>query len=57
MTRAAKLSQGPILLIDHSDNCASGGTQDTMAVVAEVMRAGYVWKGRVLRPAMVRTRG
>lgn len=26
-------------------------------VVAEVMRAGYVWKGRVLRPAMVRTRG
>ncbi len=26
-------------------------------VVAEVMRAGYLWKGRVLRPAMVRTRG
>ena len=26
-------------------------------VVAEVMRAGYAWKGRVLRPAMVRTRG
>lgn len=26
-------------------------------VVVEVMRAGYVWKGRVLRPAMVRTRG
>ena len=26
-------------------------------VVAEVMRAGYTWKGRVLRPAMVRTRG
>ncbi len=26
-------------------------------VVAEVMRAGYVWKGRVLRPAMVKTRG
>jgi molecular chaperone GrpE len=26
-------------------------------VVAEVMRAGYSWKGRVLRPAMVRTRG
>ena len=30
---------------------------DDGPVVAEVMRAGYVWKGRVLRPAMVRTRG
>lgn len=26
-------------------------------VVAEVMRAGYRWKGRVIRPAMVRVRG
>ena len=26
-------------------------------VVAEVMRAGYVWNGRVLRPAMVRVKG
>ncbi len=26
-------------------------------VVAEVMRAGYLWKGRVLRPAMVRVKG
>jgi molecular chaperone GrpE len=25
--------------------------------VVEVMRAGYLWKGRVLRPAMVRVRG
>ncbi len=25
--------------------------------VAEVLRPGYVWKGRVLRPAMVRVRG
>lgn len=25
--------------------------------VAEVLRAGYVWKGRVLRPAMVKVRG
>ncbi len=33
-------------------------TNDTDGpMVAEVMRAGYVWKGRVLRPAMVRTRG
>lgn len=26
-------------------------------VVADVMRTGYRWKGRVLRPAMVRVRG
>jgi molecular chaperone GrpE len=25
--------------------------------VIEVMRAGYLWNGRVLRPAMVRVRG
>ena len=27
------------------------------AAVCEVMRAGYRWKGRVLRPAMVKVRG
>lgn len=26
-------------------------------VVVDVMRAGYVWRGRVLRPAMVKVRG
>jgi molecular chaperone GrpE len=26
-------------------------------VVTEVLRSGYLWKGRTLRPAMVRTRG
>jgi len=40
VARAAELTDGPILLIDHADNCASGGTQDTMAVVAEVIRQG-----------------
>jgi len=30
---------------------------ETGPVVAEVMRAGYSWKGRVVRPAMVRVRG
>ncbi len=29
----------------------------TEPAVAEVMRAGYVWNGRVLRPAMVRVKG
>jgi len=27
------------------------------AIVAEVMRTGYRWKGRVLRPAMVKVKG
>ncbi len=40
IARAKGLSEGPILLIDHADNCASGGTQDTMAVVSEVIRQG-----------------
>ncbi|MGF1600051.1 MAG: MlrC C-terminal domain-containing protein [Acidimicrobiales bacterium] len=29
---------GPIVLLDHADNAASGGTQDTTAVLAEVLR-------------------
>jgi microcystin degradation protein MlrC len=31
---------GPILLIDHCDNCGSGGAQDVMTVVAEILRQG-----------------
>lgn len=29
---------GPVLLIDHCDNCGSGGTQDVMRVVEEILR-------------------
>jgi molecular chaperone GrpE len=32
---------------------SEGGEQE----VVEVLRAGYRWKGRVLRPAMVKVRG
>ncbi len=32
------MKKGPILLIDHADNCASGGTQDTTTVLAEIIR-------------------
>ena len=31
---------GPVLLIDHCDNCGSGGTQDVMLVVEEILRQG-----------------
>lgn len=37
---AKQLNRGPVLLIDHADNTSSGGTQDTMRVVEEVMRQG-----------------
>ena len=33
------------------------GESDDKPVVAEVLRAGYTWKGRVVRPAMVRVKG
>ena len=36
--RARKLDHGPVLLLDHADNCGSGGTQDVMTVIAEVLR-------------------
>jgi molecular chaperone GrpE len=33
------------------------GDEDSTMTVVEVLRAGYRWKGRVLRPAMVKVRG
>ena len=32
--------KGPVVLLDHYDNAASGGTMDTTAVLAEVLRQG-----------------
>jgi microcystin degradation protein MlrC len=37
---SAQPSDGPIVLLDHYDNCASGGTMDTTAVLAEILRQG-----------------
>lgn len=31
---------GPVVLVDHCDNTGSGGTQDDMTVVAEILRQG-----------------
>ena len=31
---------GPVVLLDHSDNCASGGTMDTMTVLGGILDAG-----------------
>jgi len=38
--RAADETGGPILLLDHADNCASGANQDTMYVLKEALRQG-----------------
>ena len=44
LARAAELSRqagaGPVVLLDHYDNCASGGTMDTMAVLGGIIDAG-----------------
>ena len=44
VTRARMLGNdrppGPVLLIDHCDNCGSGGTQDVMMVVEEILKQG-----------------
>ncbi len=38
--RARSLSARPVVLLDHYDNAASGGTMDTMAVLAGILDAG-----------------
>ena len=38
--RLGELSGGPVLLLDHADNCASGATQDSMHVLREALRLG-----------------
>ncbi len=38
--KAMPPGEGPVVLLDHYDNCASGGTMDTTAVLAEILRQG-----------------
>ena len=40
VAKAKTLTQGPVILLDHADNAASGGTQDTIAVLREVIEQG-----------------
>jgi microcystin degradation protein MlrC len=40
VARAKEMTDGPIILLDHADNVGSGGTADSMAVIAEVLRQG-----------------
>jgi len=38
--QARPAGAGPVVLLDHSDNCASGGTMDTMTVLGAMLDAG-----------------
>lgn len=40
LARAAQLAHGPVILLDHYDNAASGGTMDTMTVLSGILDAG-----------------
>jgi microcystin degradation protein MlrC len=56
IAHARTLGDGPIVLVDHGDNTASGGTQDVMRVIAEAMTQGLedVVAGPICDPASVR---
>lgn len=40
LARAKSISEGPVILLDHYDNAASGGTMDTTTVLRGVIEAG-----------------
>ena len=40
MRKAKEMEAKPVVLLDHYDNCASGGTMDTMAVLGAMLDAG-----------------
>jgi len=40
LARAKAFTQGPVILLDHCDNAASGGTMDTMTVIRGILEAG-----------------
>ncbi len=39
IARTKPAGSGPVVLLDHSDNCASGGTMDTMTVLGAMLDA------------------
>ena len=55
IAHARTLGEGPIVLVDHGDNTASGGTQDVMSVIEEVARQGLddVVAGPICDPVSV----
>lgn len=40
LARAKSITEGPVILLDHYDNAASGGTMDTTTVLRGIIEAG-----------------
>ncbi|MGY6269281.1 M81 family metallopeptidase [Achromobacter denitrificans] len=55
IARAKRLEDGPVILVDHGDNCGAGGITDVMDVLEEVLRQGLedVVAGPFCDPATV----
>lgn len=55
IARAKSLTDGPIVMADHGDNTASGGTQDVMSVIEEAIAQGLedACAGPICDPASV----
>jgi microcystin degradation protein MlrC len=56
VARAKEIGEGPVILLDHADNVGSGGTEDCMTVIAEVLKQGLrdvavaaVWDPRAVQ--------
>lgn len=52
---ASRPGAGPVLMLDHGDNCMSGGTCDVMDVVAEALVQGFagIVAGPICDPSAV----
>jgi microcystin degradation protein MlrC len=57
ISHAKSLVEGPILLLDHPDNCATGATQDTMTTLREALEQGLtdIAVGPIRDPEAVET--
>ena len=55
VARAKSYAEGPVVMADHGDNTASGGTQDVMSVIEEAIRQGLdnACAGPICDPACV----
>jgi microcystin degradation protein MlrC len=55
VARAKSYAEGPVVMADHGDNTASGGTQDVMSVIEEAMKQGLedACAGPICDPACV----
>lgn len=55
VARAKSYAEGPVVMADHGDNTASGGTQDVMSVIEEAIKQGLdnACAGPICDPACV----